>query len=189
MKLNRFPGTLVLISALAIVGATHAAHAQGPASRIFNDTGSNQAYVKPNDVSNISVYIWGDRGGNGYTGGKGSGALAAGQLSVAPGEAITFPVGSAGEGGSEGGSPFFTNPDNMFDLAGAQAVSAAESGGASSPLWMSWIGFRDPSGANGGDGEIDISSYTSSGPELPTESLMGFGPAVLILLGLRRVHR
>ena len=135
----------------------------------FEFTGSEQAWVVPDGVTNIYIQTFGAQGQNATNGGTGGrGASAIGQLDVTPGETLYIYVG--GQNGFNGGGNPGTNGNNQ----GGQVIGAGGFGGGASDLRQGgnslanrvlvaaggggggnngvWEGCQPSLGANGGFG-------------------------------------
>ena len=127
---------------------------------VFTNTGSNQTWVCPTDVTSITVTMWGagGAGGGSSAGSGGSGAFVKGTLTVVPGTTYTIVVGSGGGlnitsayggGGASvnansGGGGGYTG---IFNGSVSQANALVIAGGGGGGAYTS---SATPGGAGGG---------------------------------------
>ena len=166
------------------------------ANLVFDYTGSDQSWTVPEGVTSIYVKMWGAGGGGGNVGGwnyganAGGGGYAGGELTITPGESLTFIVGKGGIKGSEtvtgwhygGGACHRGCTGNRYGGCGGgrseirrdstSLIIAGGGGGGGS----SRAGVNNFGGAGGGtDGQRGNAGYQGSHPGGGTQSAGGSG--------------
>lgn len=138
-------------------------------------SGSNQSFVVPDGVTQISAVVVGAGGGGSYTqtssypgGGGGGGGLSYGTFAVTPGETLTVNVGSGGQGGTFGfdSSTKGKNGGDSQIKRGSTILLEGEGGTGGGPTGFQ-IGTGGPGGGStgterdgggdGGDGNTPVS--------------------------------
>lgn len=158
----------------------------------FDYTGSDQYYVVPDNVSTITVKLWGAGGGAGYNvlgtattsvGLGGAGSYVTGTLDVTPGESLTIVVGQGGLGGNSY-SDITQVPAPAYGgggLGGSNGLSdIAGSGGGRAEILRGETSLAIAGGGGGGASIVTnydtmsiISNGVPGGYELPTSCIQG----------------
>lgn len=116
----------------------------GPDSVTFAYTGAIVEWIVPSCVSNIRIQTWGASGGNSTwstTRTGGSGAYAAGDVTVNPGDTLKILVGQQGEtaavGGGGGGSFVATIANVPLMVAGGGGGASSDNNGVNASITTS----------------------------------------------------
>lgn len=137
------------------------APAMAQESSLF-ETPGEETYVVPDDVTEVTVEVWGSGGAGGAvtergaSGGGGGGAYARTRLSVSPGDQLIVQVGAGGTSQSSAGDSWVAQSGQVVAHAEAGAsVAANESGGARGGRAAQSIGDEARySGGRGADGLV-----------------------------------
>lgn len=135
----------------------------------FSYSGFDQQITIPVEytwVTEITVYLWGAGGGNGYMAGGGSGAFVTGNLKVYPGQQFTLVIGQAGYNGISSGA-------NLRTYGGGGAGSGNRgSGGGRSSIMFQGNDIVTAGGGGGGGNHGGAASAYSNG-QIQTTSYKG----------------
>lgn len=122
--------------------------AQTVTKLVFSYTGSDQTWVVPSGVTQITVKAWGAGGAGGsyeFNDVGGGGGFVTGTINVSPGEALTIVVGEGGKPGA--GS-------SAYGGGGAKACGIGGRGGGRSAVINSFNEELITAGAGGGGGGV-----------------------------------